>query len=524
MKREKPHQETADSSGHRNRKNRSLGVISALVLAAAGCSSRSAPAAAPTTSAITETQSTALPTTTKPVRFAPTLIARPCPPGYPANASCSTFTVLANRQNPTSPKIALLVAVLKATGKERQPDALVIPGGGPGFSSFSRVELAQSPFNVERDLVLYDQRGTGGAVPSLDCPEYDALAVTELQSAAPYTKEHATRVSVLNRCIADAKSAGIDLADYNTNASAADLDELRVALGYDQWNLLGVSYGARLSLATMRLFPKGIRAVILDSVYNVTDGGTAANLASAQRALDQLVSDCAASSPCVSAHGSLAVKLQKIRRVFNATPAEFDIDLKIGTGSQHFVITGDDVMSGLFGAFYDSTLIPELPGLIDDLADGNTGSIASLLQGGLARNDGLADVMAFATNCADNAGLVTHAADGAAESNPGAYGLLVSPGCPAEWPATSSDFNQPVVSDIPSLVLAGSYDPVTPPASSKRAADYLSRSTFVQVASSGHGVTGLNDCIFALQLRFLAKPDEVLDTSCATALPKPAFR
>ena len=94
--------------------------------------------------------------------------------------------------------------------------------------------------------------------------------------------------SARNDCLAALIAGGVDLADYHSEASAADLEALRVALGYRKWNVLGISYGGRLALATMRSFPEGIRAVILDSVYDVTYGGLASEVDSIESAFTRL--------------------------------------------------------------------------------------------------------------------------------------------------------------------------------------------------------------------------------------------
>jgi pimeloyl-ACP methyl ester carboxylesterase len=140
---------------------------------------------------------------------------------------------------------------------------------------------------------------------------------------------------------------------------------MRAALGYDQWNLLGISYGARLSLAAMRSTPEHLRSVILDSVYDVTGGGLAAQAASAERAFRQLADGCAADPTCHAAHPDVAATIDAVRHRYNATPIQVDVDLERGAGPQHWVITGDDAMAGLFNALYDASLIPALPAILD---------------------------------------------------------------------------------------------------------------------------------------------------------------
>ena len=414
----------------------------------------------------------------------------------------------------------------RATGAAPVPDALVIPAGGPGYPGTDALGWADSPFNEQRDIVLYDQRGTGAAVPSLECPARDDAFVDALQDDRSYREERDVMAAALDDCLAALAADGVAVADYHSEASAADLDELRHALGYRRWNVLGASYGGRLALATMRSYPDGVRAAILDSVYDVTYGGLASTLEGIERALRRLAEGCADDAACFAAHGDLNTKYERLRERYNTRPVVVDVDLGDGNGAQRFVITGDDMIAGLFNALYDSTLIPLLPSFIDDLLAGDTGIIPALVQRGVPFSTGAADAMAVAVNCADNAGLDTTVADAEVYDRPGRLGLVAgSTGvCAPGWPASPGRFNTPVESEIPSLVLAGSYDPITPPAGTRGVAERLPNSTFLLVDPLGHGVTGFNRCIEDIELAFLDNPTGQLDIRCAATIGPPDFQ
>ena len=294
---------------------------------------------------------------------------------------CYRIEVPADWSQPDGATVSLPVAVLPATGTARQPDAIVVPAGGPGFDGLGDAEhYSTSPLRAARDIVLYDQRGTGRAEPSLECPERDAAWEANLQRDAPFAVERAAIVDGLTACRRRLEAAGVDLGDYDTEASVRDLDQIRAALGYDRWNLLGISYGARLSLAAMRSTPEHLRSVILDSVYDVTGGGLAAQAASAERAFRQLADGCAADPTCHAAHPDVAATIDAVRERYNATPIQVDVDLGRGAGPQHWVITGDDAMAGLFNALYDASLIPALPTILDGLAAGDTAIVPALIR------------------------------------------------------------------------------------------------------------------------------------------------
>jgi pimeloyl-ACP methyl ester carboxylesterase len=264
-------------------------LIAALALATS-CSSTeaTAPAALGATAESTRSE-TAAPTTTIAVPASPTPVAEPAPEGEgegeqadlvptdcvdpPDDSSeCFELTLAADPDDATDGTVTLPVTVLRATNPvPLQP--VVIPGGGPGFAATPQAHFwADHAIRVDHDIVLYDQRGTGGADPSLECPERDREVLRALQSfEEPPLDRYAIAESWLV-CRARLEAEGIDLDDYDTAANAADLDALRSALGYEQWTILGISYGSRLALESMRSFPDGVSSVILDSVYDVDQG------------------------------------------------------------------------------------------------------------------------------------------------------------------------------------------------------------------------------------------------------------
>jgi pimeloyl-ACP methyl ester carboxylesterase len=470
--------------------------------------------AAPTTAATT---STTVAATTALTDWA-------CPDAMPPSARCHRLDVPADWSDPSSSRLALPVVVLPAKAPERQHDPIVIPAGGPGDPGLDNVQYwRESALGEERDIVLYDQRGAGLAEPSLECPERDDAFVANLQRAEPFGVERDAIVEASEACRARLEAAGVDVDDYDSEASVRDLDAIREALGYDTWNLLGISYGARLTLAAMRSAPEHLRSVILDSVYDVTSGGIGQTAIDAERAFQQLADGCAADPACAAAHPDVAATITAVNERYNATPIVADVDLGDGAGLRRFVITGDDALGGLFNALYDADLIPLLPSILDGLANGDTGLVPELIRQGVSFATAGSDGMSVSVNCADNAGL-DHSSDERAVADPGRTALLVTDILCSQWPveATSATFNEPVVSDIPALVLAGLYDPTTPPAGTEAVARHLTNATFGLWPNQGHGVTG-EPCATTVELAFLDDPTAPVDLSCLAGVPGPAF-
>lgn len=519
-------------------------VISALVLAA--CAPRSDVGATETEAATTRpstatsttpasTTPTTPPTTPPTTRrspsptesddetpaYAPSTRARDCVGDPPPEATCYWVDVPANWSAPDGDSISLPVTVLDASDPNPAQDPIVIPAGGPGFSNSDAYGWTQAPFNTRRAIVLYDQRGTGAAEPALECPEVDGVQLANLQRAEPFDLELQAMLDAFANCRSRLEAAGTDFDDYDSEASVRDLDAIREALGHDEWNIYGASYGARLALGTMRSAPDGVRAVILDSVYDVTAGGLAQVVDAAERGYRTLADACGADDECAARHGDVAANIEAVHQRWNADPVEIEVDLDDGNGPQKFVLTGGDALAGLFNALYDDSLIPVLPSAIAAFAAGDTTLVTELVQQAIGPLTASADAMAVSVDCADNAGLDL-SADAALRADPGRHTYLAADILCSEWPVqpTSLDFNEPVSSDIPSLALAGAFDPITPPASTEAAASHLANSTYLLFAEASHGVIRPGaDCAESVAIDFLDAPSSPPDITCVADIP-----
>ena len=151
---------------------------------------------------------------------------------------------------------------ISAISRRKEPDPLFVAAGGPGAAATEFYARFAAAFGGhprrERDIVLVDQRGTGGS-NRLDCAEHeDALAGAAAAAIAAST--HA--------CL-DSLAPARDVAYYTTSLAVQDLERVRAALGYERINLYGTSYGTRVAQHYLRRFPQRTRAVILDGVVPV---------------------------------------------------------------------------------------------------------------------------------------------------------------------------------------------------------------------------------------------------------------
>ncbi len=170
----------------------------------------------------------------------------PCPDA--PNLGCARLAVPLDPANPSGPQITLAVRRLLA-GATPSQDALVGLAGGPGQAAIpltSSFALEMAPALQTRDLISFDQRGTGASSP-LQCPA--------LQLNAPPAPD-------AELC---AKEIGPSRGDYTTADSVADIEAIRVAGGYQKLVLFGTSYGTKVALEYAERYPQNVEALVLDS-------------------------------------------------------------------------------------------------------------------------------------------------------------------------------------------------------------------------------------------------------------------
>jgi pimeloyl-ACP methyl ester carboxylesterase len=319
-------------------------------------------------------------------------------------------------------------------------------------------------------------------------------------------------------------AAGIELIAYTSAASAADLNELRLALGYEEWNLYGISYGTRLALTAMRDFPKGIRSVILDSVVPLQIDLFASYGACSQHALDVLFQNCAAYPYCSMYYPDLEQVLHNLIAQLDAEPITVPVYDRQQERSYDVLVDGDAFTSLIVELLYMTEAIPMLPKLIYDTHQGEYQDLAGALGETFGSETRGSEGTYLSVMCNEDIPFTSLQIMEAAYAdidpilqkpiyNDVLTGLDMCDFWPTQMPDTSE--NQPVTSDIPALVLSGGYDPVTPPSFGRIAAETLANATHFEFPSVGHGVVyEPRGCANKLMIAFLADPTSVLDGSC----------
>jgi pimeloyl-ACP methyl ester carboxylesterase len=448
-----------------------------------------------------------------------------------ADVQCGYLFVRENRGLAEGRVLRLSVAVLKSSGENPKPDPLVFLSGGPGDPSVKRtIARLHSPFwsryRQERDLIFFDQRGIGFSDPEF-CPEMSFAMATATFRGLSATDRKAFIVETVAACREKMLAQGIDFAFYNSTASAQDLDDLRRALGLEQWNLFGVSYGTRLALTAMRDTPAGIRSAVIDSVMppNFPLADSKERLI---RSLDRAIEQCAANADCNSAFPTLEQDVFLALDEFEKNPMTLEMGDPSRFPEGRIVIDGNVLAWGLFAGFYERDFVRIFPLFVRESRARNE-AVLTALADGLVREPDLVAGLQYAVDCNEWITRISPemaAADGSRHPQLAVWQAYADQdavcGAWHDQRAAESDW-QAVRSEIPTLIFTGEFDPITPPAFGRLAADSLPKSTFIEVPAVGHGAVPYNECTKDIMVAFLAQPSASLDTSCVAAIAPASF-
>jgi pimeloyl-ACP methyl ester carboxylesterase len=434
-------------------------------------------------------------------------------------AECGTLEVFEDRAAGQGRRIGVHVAVLPALGTETRPDPLFMFAGGPGGASTDLAGPAQMQLRRVREtheIVLVDQRGTGDSNP-LDCRSVDAdTAYYNLGDDYPY--------QVLQDCL-----GGYD-ADprlYTTSIAMDDVDDIRAALGYEQINLWGGSYGTRAALVYLRRHPEHVRSVILDGLAPPAIRLPLHVGEDAARALDRLFSDCEADADCDAAFPGVRAEFDDLLARLEESPASVQAPHPRTGEVIDFDVTRDGVVLLLRAALYSAEASRLLPLIISRAHDGDYASLLALSDPVGEVEEHMSIGLLFSVLCAEDLAFIDDADRAALDREPllGTEILETWGRVCGFWPRgeVPPEYHEPVVSETPVLLFSGDLDPVTPPRWGESVAAHLTNSKHVVVPGAAHGTLQLG-CVQRLVRQFLADGSvDSLDASCVEGLRRPRF-
>ncbi|HTY50182.1 MAG TPA: alpha/beta hydrolase [Steroidobacteraceae bacterium] len=437
------------------------------------------------------------------IRFTPCRLVHPSQI-LAVDAECGHLNVSENPAAPGGRQIALNIARVPAVSENKRPDPLFLLAGGPGQAAtvlYTEVAPMLALIHRDRDIILLDQRGTGGS-NFLGCPEDPTPHPTPAQT-----------VTDARDCLAKLATHA-DPAYYTTSLAVRDLEAVRRALGYAHINLYGASYGTRVAQQYLRRHPAQVRTLILDGVVPPQMNIGVDGAIDAQHSLEHILARCTATPACRQRFGDALATFDAVHRRLLLHPASVSLPDPSTAEPRTLEFGAEDLATVVHIASYGTDQAALLPLDLDQASRGNFIPLAAqLLIYERSLQQDVAEGMYASVICSEDApGFATADRAALALTYMGTAPLADLAATCSVWPRgpVDPDLHAPLVSATPVLLLSGSDDPVTPPVYAREAAAHLSHALQVVLQGLGHGqVTA--PCVDRLMQRFL-------DTAAVTGL------
>jgi pimeloyl-ACP methyl ester carboxylesterase len=329
------------------------------------------------------------------------------------------------------------------------------------------------------------------------------------------------------------RRAGYDLSQYNSVTSARDLQDLRRALGYEQWNLHAASYGTRLAMVAVRVAPQGIRSVVLDSPLPPNRAEWFTRPADYVDILKRLSAACAAQSPCNDA-------FPEVERTFWRTVEDFDRaprtrTVTVATGTSATVTADGSTLAGAVGALIEKGMHRAVPMAVYAAASRNEAALTALTQTLVNRLDanetgpGFGWGLHYTVNCFDEAPLNTPELRQQMRT---AYPAVLNERQMFPDPSlceglhtfrASPEQTRLAESDIPTLIFTGEFDLQAHRSNGEIVKRAFKQSQLVEIPGAGHVPSLRHECTRTMIRDFYDSPLRPIDASCLRSLPPLRF-
>lgn len=440
--------------------------------------------------------------------------------------------VLENRNNPNGNRIKLPIYIFKSRSKNPKPDPIIYTVGGPGYTSMVASKYMEYyQYLDDRDFILFEQRGTQYAKPSLDCPEW-AKAV--YQSNLPNfdaTKTDNLFQKAAQVCNEQLRKKGIDLDYYTTNHIAADINDLVNVLKIEKYNLLTLSYSTKIGQVLMRDFPDKIRSVVMDSPLPLEVNYDEESVKNLLETITKLLSDCENDDKCNSSYPNIKNRFFKYLKEKTINPLQVKIENPRNGKIETFYLKGEELISVFSSA--NTSDVPTIPFEIDRLLNNDLTSVEEQLSYLFQEpGKGIGIGMRLSVWCAEeNPFNSLELIKEETKKYPELIGL--SPAvydneiCEIWDVQKVADIeNESIKSTIPVLLISGEYDNETPVKWAESMANNLTNSFHLVFKGWKHGPTTnwSNQCAMQAANDFFNNPTIKPNPKCFSEIKTPKFK
>jgi pimeloyl-ACP methyl ester carboxylesterase len=438
-----------------------------------------------------------------------------------AGVACYALIVPENRSLDQTRTITVPVVVRRAQSGATLDHAVLFTVGGPGSDTMYRIErkVRNVPLVRTEDVVWFEQRGVGSAVPALNCPEYTAQRLANIERNLSRNDAEAGEVAAARACRARLVGQGIDLRGYTTEEIADDAIDLGRLLGYKRLDLYGISYSGTVMLAVTRLRPDVVRSIFLDSALPEDVAFDEVGLTNQYRAFDAVFAACEAAVACRRAYKGSGLAFRRLLTRLAAHPLR--VTLKDPAGRPlPFAVNGRAAFDALSNELYDPTQALALPKTVFAALAGDDRPLLDAVQSNIAPSY-FTWGQRLSVWCHDLAAYddwaVVDAEDASYPEIAGLASEVVPRAVCAAWDVGSitPPSTQPPPSAIPALIYGGEFDPNIPPAWDTHIATGFANAQVVEFPGRSH-LAGETPCGWEILSAFIANPAAALDVRCAS--------
>lgn len=419
---------------------------------------------------------------------------------------CGQYAVFENRKEQTGRKINLNIVVIPALHRDSALAPIFYLEGGPGVAATNNAAFFADksiPYRQYHDIVLVDIRGTGKSNP-LNCASLQIKQGLEEQFDDMYPAE------AVKECY-DSLSKIADLKQYTTTNIAADLENVREWLEYKKINLYALSYGNRVALVYMKMFPSSIESCILWSPLPTYARMPLYHAQFAQNSLDKIFNDCKTDSLCNKTFPKIESEFRELMQKSKESP--FQIPYTDDTGHKKvYSVTWNTFETKLRTLMYAPNSIRQIPYIIHQAYRSNWKPYIELYPQGIDTSNFIAEGLYLCVTCSEDVPYISSNEIDSLTTGTfmGTYRIDQQVAACTHWlrGEIPNDFFNPTNSDIPTLILSGSFDPVTPTSIAEEIASHLSHCTLVRIPYMSHTFDGLShpECFDDICLRFIHNP------------------
>lgn len=294
------------------------------------------------------------------------------------NYTFGYLAVLENRKNPESKTIQIPVYIFKSRSKNPKKDPIIYTVGGPGYTSMRASKYMEYyKYLDDRDFILFEQRGTQYAKPSLDCPEWAKVVYQSNLPNFDATKTDSLFQKAAKACNEQLRKKGIDPNYYTTNHIAADINDLINVLEIEKYNLLTMSYSTKIGQVLIRDYPDKIRSVVMDSPLPLEVNYDEESVKNLLETITKLLSDCENDEKCNSSFPNIKNRFFKYLEEKTINPLQVEIENRKSGKEETFYLKGEDLITIFTSASSES--VPNVPFEINKLLNNDLTSVKKKL-------------------------------------------------------------------------------------------------------------------------------------------------